>query len=276
MHVDFDRLRPEERRLVLIASEPKYRELMAQVDWRKVLAMVSGPMLGIGPALAASVYLAHSFREEQRHGLLERLTTKGEVPIPHLGPREAVERFRFDHGHPLDGTAYVLDPCAPDHYLPPAIANERLAQEKLAAFVQIAASLGARRIEIVSGELLSRGGGGGVDVPLDEAASQVGLNARFERKDSIARQVYVELEPHDREPSVPEPLARWTEVDPQLRALVQLRLNARPKTVRVSLRFENVIDLDARAIAELENRKIGVGGAYRSLASSAWSFEVEF
>jgi len=287
MHVDFDHLRPEERRLVLVASEVKYRELMAQLDWRKVVALVGGPLAGgivgviataLGPTLAASGYLASTFQasETRKQGFLERLTTKGEIPIPHLSPRDAVERFRFDHGHPVDGAAYVLDPCVEDHYLAPAVANERLAQEKLAAFVQIAASLGARRIEIVSGEVLSRGAGANVDVPLDEAAGQVGLTARFDQKNSVARQVYVELDEPPLPPHLPEALARWTEVDPQLRALVQLRLNARPRTAKISLRFENTIDLDARAIAELASRKIGVGGEYRTLTASLWSFDVEF
>ena len=41
-------------------------------------------------------------------------------------------------GHPQDGTAYIPNPAASDHYLLPALANERFVQEKVAAFVEIA------------------------------------------------------------------------------------------------------------------------------------------
>lgn len=68
--------------------------------------------------------------------------------LSHLTPADARQRFKFDHGHPVDGMAYVLNPCVADHYLVPALANERMAQEKLAAFAHIAACLGAKKIEL--------------------------------------------------------------------------------------------------------------------------------
>jgi hypothetical protein len=297
MKVNVDQMDASERRMILVASDQKYEELVNEIDWIKVIKLLSGGLafvpfgvaggvVGVvfGPTLASSSYLAATFAAASAASVAtsgqqpwyRRLPTRGEIPIPHLSPRDATARYRFDPGHPKDGVAYVLDPCVDAHYILPALANERLAQDKAAAFVQIAGALGAKRIEIMSAETTSQGGSADVKFLLEQAAAQIGIGAKFESKDRVARQVFVEFDRPDGEPRLPDELAIWTDVDPSLRALVNLRLRAKPRSAKVSLRFERSIDIDARALAELASRKIEVGGAYRSLQESVWNFEVEF
>ena len=293
MKTDFDTLAPEARRIILVSSDAKYAEFVNQIDWMKVLKLITTPLLFpvahldfvsavIGPAAARSAYLGATWAgTSSRSNLgdqswLDRMTTRGEIPIPHLSPGEAGRRFRFDFGEPKDGSAYLLDPCHLDHYLVPAIANERLAQEKMSAFTQIAATLGAKRVEIVSGEVQNASTGGAVDVPVEEAAAQIGLGVAFDRSHKVSRQVFMEFDDPGRAPFVPPELGRWVELDPALRALVSARLAAKPRIARVNLRFEDTVDVDARITAELAERKIGVGGKYRQVTASAWSFEIEF
>jgi len=59
---------------------------------------------------------------------------------------EIPKALRFDIGHPKTNTLYVQNPCVPLHYIVAALANERFVQEKIAAFTEIAACLGAKRI----------------------------------------------------------------------------------------------------------------------------------
>ena len=293
MKEDFDQLDPESRRLILVASDAKYQELASQIDWmavtKGVLAALGGTYLApialipslFGTSLAGSAYLAGTWAAFKRVKSGESpdlfaWAKKGGIPIPHLSPSEASRRFRFDPGDPKDGAAYLLDPCIPDHYLAPAIANERLAQDKCGAFMQIAAALGAKKLELVSGESLATSAGGSVDAPLEEAAAQIGLGVGFDSDHKVIRQVFVEFDEPDRPPYLPSELQAWTNVDPSLRALVNMRLNARPRTAKVKLNFENTVDIDAKATAELEARKIGVGGKYRQVKASSWSFDVEF
>ena len=49
MKVNFDKLRPEERRVILVASDDKYRELCGKVNWTAV-AVAGGLVVEIGRA----------------------------------------------------------------------------------------------------------------------------------------------------------------------------------------------------------------------------------
>jgi len=300
MKIDFDRLEPQERRIVLVASDVKYDELVNEIDWRKVvLASMASPLvvftnglLGVpaatiasglfGLAAKASGYLASTWsamevhKEREKRSLFRRIFTKGELPIPHLSPAEAARRFKFDVGGPEDGTAYLLNPCVPQHYMPLAMANERLAQEKLAAFMQIASALGARKIELASGESLESGAAGGADVPLPKAAGQIGLAATFSSGNLVKRRVLQEFGEPLVAPHVPEEFEPWLDMDPTLRATAKTRLAGNPKTLSASLEFGRIIDVTADLSAKIADRGISVGGKYREVASTRWSFEIEF
>src|SRR5262249_44800962 len=149
------------------------------------------------------------------------------------------------------------------YYLLPAVANERLAQEKMAAFVQIASALGARRIAIASAEVRSRSGRTEARIPLAQAAAQIGIVARFDAKGAADRQILMEFDPPRKAPHVPRDVEPWLEAEPLLRGLVATRLNGRPRSARVTLEFGDILDVGLEATAELARRGIHVGGPYR-------------
>jgi hypothetical protein len=294
MKVDFDRLSAEERRLVLVASDERYAALVRRGVQERLLALGKRflPLAAFSPATALGVagvtLVVRRLRErrpEQPDATSgdvvlapDALAARGEIPIPHLSPAEAARRFRFDHGLPHDGALYVLDPvvAARDRYLRAAVANERLAQEKVAAFVSIASSLGARRIEVVSASAERVGAGAKVRSPLPDTAAQIGLGVRVDAEGRVARQVLMELDPPKSSPEVREDLRAWLEVDPMLRALVDTRLAGSARTAAFSLQVADVLELDASLAAELEARGVSLGGAFRHVASSTWTFAIEW
>ena len=292
MRTNFEDLRPEERRMILVASDEKYAELKNQTDWKKLLWVGLGPtgllasqlVLQLGPLLgksaAGSAYLATTWsslaqRVREDH-IFDILFAKGEIPIPHLSPREAAERFKFDLGHPEDGAGYLLNPCANDYYYLTALANERLAQEKLAVFMEIASALGAKRIELTSGEFSAKKGEGKIDSPLPKAAGQIGLNASFSKDGKVQRQVVMEYDQPKKSPEVPQKHAAWLAMDPTLRAMSVSRLDGQATRVTVHLGFGSTIDVGAEAAAKIADRGVNVGGKYRQVAEATWSFDVEF
>lgn len=292
MRTNFENLRPEERRIILVASDEKYTELKNQTDWKKLLWLGLGPhawvarqLLGalvplIGKSAAGSEYLSETWNalavRAQEDGAFNILFAKGEIPIPHLSPREAAERFKFDLGHPEDGAGYLLNPCANDYYYLTALANERLAQEKLAAFMEIASALGAKRIELTSGESSAKAGDGKIDSPLPKAAGQIGLNASFSKEGKVQRQVVMEYDQPKKPPEVPQKHAAWLAMDPTLRAMSVSRLDGQATRVTVHLGFGSTIDVGAEAAAKIADRGVNVGGKYRQVAEATWSFDVEF
>lgn len=297
MRVNFDELALDERRIIVVASDAKYQEIINQPDWTRVLMLAGGPlalMLAGGPlALAVSVfgnaattsaYVATTFaamnqvarRKAQVRPLLRRIFTKGEIPLPHLAPADAAARFHFDLGGPEDGAIYIATPCLVDHYLPPAVVNERLAQEKLSAFVQIASALGARRIDVKSGESLRTDTRTETDVPLPDAAAQVGLGVSFRSTTAFDRQVVAEFDKPTAALHVPEGLQGWLDMEPTLRAMVRTRLEGEPIRISVILQFGSMVDVGADLTARFAARGLKVGGAFRKVAASRWSFDVEF
>jgi len=302
MRVDWSAISPERRRLILVASDDKYEALTSAFDPRKLgkeALWLLVPYAGIlraafGTATASSEYLfalkemvaetrtadqeskaKRIFRLFQRAGTqtAEYFAT-GEVPIPHLPQEEATSRFTFDIGQPLDGCAYVLNPCLENHYLQPALANERLLQEKLAAFIGINADLGAKRLEILSASMemnMKR-----TNIGLREVAMQVGLGSYVGTDGSVSRQVYMEFDPPEKRPFVADHHKICFNTDPLLRALVNARLMSRVRTTQAAVRFSEAIDVRSGACAEIARRGINVGGEYHSVRASTWNFSVEF
>src|SRR5690349_21554803 len=123
MKADFDRLAPEERRIILVASAQKYAEIVSQLDKEKLVGLLPVLLaggLGVVSASAASLFVLQALGSAYRgllrspsgddgpkdlRNLAKRALTKGEIVLPHLSPLEAARRFRFDIGDPEDGAA---------------------------------------------------------------------------------------------------------------------------------------------------------------------------
>lgn len=197
------------------------------------------------------------------------------IPWPHLTPEEAARKYEFDMGHPQDGTAYIQNPSARDHYLLPALANERFVQEKVAAFVEIAEALGAKQLTLKSGSVKTKEGK--AEASLESAAGQAGLGVSFGANHSVDRQVLMEFAEPVEGPHMPEQLKGWLVQDPILRSFVTTRLRRqRLLKAAVSLKLSESVELAAELTTTLPKMGIKTGGQYRDVQESTWAFEVEF
>jgi len=280
MKCDFNQIESVQRGIILVASEEKYSELTSEVDWKKLLwgTLITALPWGISISLLASSVTATSLAAigiTNKKSLRDFLK-KGEIPIHHLSPSEAANRFGFDHGHPQNGTAYVLHATNPDYYLLPAIANERLAQEKVAAFFKLVSSLGAKKMELISAEVLEKNIKGKADVPLPEAAAQIGIDASFSAKGDVNRKVYAEFTQPSNLPSIPDDLKGWLNVDPVFKSLSTTRLEGTLIKTKASLTIESSVDFGAAAQTAIKSFKVDVGGKYHKVSKSVWSFDIEF
>lgn len=189
-------------------------------------------------------------------------------------PEVATYNLRFDFGHPQDGYLYVQHPCFSDYFLLPATINERMAQQKMGAFVKIAGNLGAKKIELLSGQLQAKSFVGNGN--LDSAATQAGINASIEKNGSIARQVYAEYGRPTSPPFLSDEHTRWLAMDPMLDSMVSGRLGSDLLTMKVSLKFSDVFQFSGRVTGKFQAMGVDVGGAFKSLNASSWDFLVEF
>lgn len=289
MKCNFDRLKPEDRTLVLVASDEKYAEIVRSINFRRLLTglwwpfnwlwvFIPGPgwALTIASAAArASLIAADDVKTSFE--ILKMCLQQKEIPYPHLDPSEAIQRFRFDHGHPHDGTAYVLDPTMSDHYLLPSVANERLAQEKVAAFHDLVTALGAKRLELYSGEIDGVEAAAHAGASIKKIAADVGINATFNERGEVQRAVYAEYGRPASPPHVPECVSRWLTSDPMMRTLASSRLTGSIEKMRVSLVVDSSLAVDMKAVlGAVKAFNLDIGGSWHKVHKSTWSFEVEF
>lgn len=292
MRADFDTLTPEARRLVLIANDDVYAKLVSQIDWPEIAksmfplsTVVSAPMgLVFGTALASSSYAAPTFNafigdfpETLSARLLwsKRLETK-EIPIPHLAVDEAVRRFQFEPGKPIEGGVYALDPFDNGRYLWPAKANDQLTKNRYAMFLKIADFLGAKKIMLHSVDLI-RLHDDKIDVGLAKSiATSVGINAKFDNESILQPGEVASFEYSGMGKALMHEHKPWVMADQGMHGMVTARLNHSATTAKVSLRLEDSIDIGQNAIAEMTERKFTVGGPYCKVHPSIWHFTVEF
>lgn len=285
MKLDLDALAPEERRILLVASDETYRRLTEKIDWAAVgklaafrLLSSAVPVLTLLPLISATVgeklartgYLVPTWART-----LSTPLRAGELPLPHVSPAEAARRFRFDH-LPHDGAAYVLNPVRRDHYVSPSLINERLAQEKLRAFLHLCGALGAEEVIVTSGEVLDRGGRASATSPLPDAAGQVGLHASFRSAREVERSIVARFDRPTAKPSIPDDVRGWLAIDPIVEGMANNRIQHGLREQACTLTFNDVVDVDAEACLSLEGKGIDVGGKYHSLQASRWSFVVKF
>ncbi|MFN3428366.1 MAG: hypothetical protein ACK46X_00275 [Candidatus Sericytochromatia bacterium] len=200
----------------------------------------------------------------------------GQNKLQRLNPETAKSQLRFDIGHPLNGYVYVQNPCLENHYILPADANERLVKEKMGVFLKLAASLGAKKIELLSGQAIKKQGKGEVKVPLPDAAAQVGLSASFDGSETITRQVCFEWDEPHTPPFIPAGIEGWLNMDPILRNMVDSRLVHNLRNAQVSLKFEEVLSGCAEVTAKYGKLGFKVGGNYKEVYNSTWNYSIEY
>jgi hypothetical protein len=249
----------------LVASDEKYAALTTEIHWKKALWLLPGLFL---PFYYALPLLAIG------KGELRKWVRRGEIPIPHLTPREAEKRFRFDYNHLTDGAAYIAHPVLPNYYLVPALANERLAQEKFAAFLVLTAALGAKKLEIISAEFSNKKQSGKLNIT-DEAA-RVGIDWSKTEKGITGRHVIRSFEKPGKSPYVPKDIEGWLDEDPIFRAVAKGRLDARIITDEIKLHFENRVAIDSSVTLGLGKVGISAGGESREVASCVYGFDIEY
>lgn len=305
MKHDLDQLPRAQRRLLLVANDETYDRIASQFDWRRLARALFkvGPLdligaragsfvhdgrqaaaAAIGPHIASSAYLTPTWSFAAKHAVVLRRTlpfrgtfgARTEVPIPHATREEVIDRYRFDHEHPEDGSVYVLHPFGvPDAYVQPALLNERLAIEKLPVLLELAAALGAREVTVTSGRLAERRNApAGPSLP--ELAAYLGLNVTF-AEDVVQRTVIAQFERPWREPFIPEGLRPWLDDDPVLTGFAKTRLQqSSVLELALEVTFGETVDVRAKACAELEAKGMDAGGRFRRVVPTRWSFQFSF
>lgn len=193
-----------------------------------------------------------------------------------LSPDFAQRHLKFDISHPMENTVYMENLCLPGTYVLPDQINERLAQEKMAAFQRIAHALGAKSIVIESVDASQTRKKIKGTIPIANIAAQIGVEGLSVVDGKAQRSLYCEFNKPERVPHFPEELRIWTIMEPTLRALVDHCLQGSVKQYKLSLEFKDVIQNAMDIKLKCEKLNINAGGEYKTVIDSRWFFNIEF
>ena len=273
-----------QRLILLVASRKKLEEMTACAQVGPAINnVVNSDWTGILPKLALQVYKkvgVESFKHLSDGELLENFNRVMDLgfPVAWCSPIEAKNSFDFGVGHiPKDGMLYLQHPVNERFYISPGEFSRSVCSEKEAAFLRLAASLGAKSIKLISIQSNETKGffGGGLKLP--EVAADLGFRATFDKEGNLIKETVKEFNrPNFSKPSIPEQLAGWVSFDPDLRTMASDRIEANVAKSNVKLEFSQSIGLGGEISAKIADRGFLVGGGFKATTRSIWLFEVEY
>lgn len=191
---------------------------------------------------------------------------------------DAISNLIFDFGNsPKECELFVQHPINIKRYIRPDIFNKTLSQEKNAAFRQIAATLGAKEITLISCEIIGKNKKAKGEAGLSEAAAQAGFSVELDENNIMKRNCYASFNPPKRKPYVPDDLKLWIERDADLKTMVRNRLEANVKKEIIKLEFSEHNSIGGEIAAKIASTGIfGFGVKKEVFHHSIWHFEVEY
>ena len=209
---------------------------------------------------------------------LKIITEHLELPVPiHYIPLDQSSHLQFDIGDlPTNGSFYVSHPFLENVFIRPAEFNKVLAKEKEAAFVRLAAALGAKTIHLNSVMINQTSHFFGSKIKPSIVAQQIGIKATFDSKGEVIKDIYKQYHKPKREPYVPKELEKWVKLDPALRQLAQDRLDLNLASVKVNLQFKDTHTGGSEIAIALAGRKFEIGGQIQKIHDCTWQFFIEF
>lgn len=235
------------------------------------------------PKLARKYYRKSEVRalkklsDSELHEHFNRAMDLG-FPSAWCSPIEAKNNFDFGVGHiPSDGTLYLQHPINSQSYISPNEFSRSICSEKEAAFLRLAASLGAKSIQLTSIQTNDTKGVFSSKLKASEVAADLGFRAKFDKSGNVIKEVVKEFNrPTFIKPYIPEQLAGWVNFDPDLRTMATDRIEANVAKSNVKLEFSQSLGLGGELSAKIADRGLSTGGKFNATARSIWSFEVEY
>src|SRR5262245_33329010 len=262
--MDYRELDPRDRRLIIVASPERARELPKRINWRAVVhdlplaeaAFRSKP-------LGKIAFLA--FPEAVTgYLLIKALKGAGKLPYPLFDLRTARDQFKFPINHPIDGLAYVCCETEPDLYVPLASFHQYMYEAKLAAFHELCANLGVRHCTVIYAEedgqdITTRVRASGI--PTQIGPVSVGLRTSTSQHSSETAAVFTAYPPPNR--PLTETRSGWMNGEPTWGVMQRLRFERNLERYRAEFSYLDDMGIDANVAAKIAGVGLDIGGEFK-------------
>lgn len=243
-----------------------------------IAALASGAAIKLGSGLIGRTPPENA-EELSDAALLEQLEAALKLPMPvtRMTVAEAMAAFRFgDSPMPRNRELYLRHPIWDNQYVPALEYPNRIIREKHAAFMKLAAALGAESITLKSVKVSSSSGGAKLKAPLEQIAGSLAISAKFDNTGTVMEAFTDTFAKPDGAPYVPDELQRWVETDTELERMAFNRMKAKALASRISLSTSSRVGLDADVLAKVADAEVSASANYLAAATSIWEFEVKY
>lgn len=277
---------PENNIIILVSERERLEELTAKSEIGSIIntAIDSQPsFMGLAGKVARNAYIKiekKALKNLSNQELIDRFNKSIELgfPVAWHTPLEAKNKFDFGVGHiPQDGSFYVQHPIKNKAYISPSEFSRSICAEKEAAFLRLAAALGAKSIQLTSIQTNDTRGIFSSKLKASEVAAEFGFKANFDRSGAVIKEIVKEFNrPSFSKPFVPDELKDWVDFDPDLRTMATDRIEANVARANIKLEFSQNLGLGGELSAKIADRGFSTCGKFKSVARSVWTFEVEY
>lgn len=209
-------------------------------------------------------------------GKKETLTDDFRYPKS-LNIEDALKKFRFFPGHPVDGMVYGCTSLEPDLYIPLSSFHDYIFQSKMSSFVDMCSCLNAKTAKVSYVE--ENGREITSELEVESIPSQVEI-VDGQTNSTISSKVLNGLRIDYTFPKPNHDLIEfrspWLLEEPSWQTLNQVRFNRDVLTFQVELNHNNDFGVGANLIAMFKRKGAKIGGNYSEFKKRRLVYNVEF
>jgi hypothetical protein len=267
-----------DRRIVILASKEKVKELKGQINWVFALS-TSAPLasgIDIGRPIMPMPQLPGKIRLETFLILLPLICGK-RFPYPIFDLHTARDQFDFPVNHPIDGGVYSCCDAEPSLYVPFRDFHRYMYEAKMSAFQEICANLGVRTCNVVYAEENDKK----IDVnsEFSNIPTQGGvasLRAKGGVKSNKEEKVTTFMEyPRPKTPPTTTE-TRWMNGEPTWKTMQKLRMERDLQHYRAEFEYSDEMGVNAEAAAKVNKMGLDIGGKFQEINRRKWIFDIDF
>lgn len=268
-----------DRRIVILASKNKIKELKSQINWTFALS-TSLPLASGINIRRAIMPMPPSFPGIPTGGIaliLLLLMHNKKFPYPIFDFDTARDQFDFPVNHPVDGGVYSCCDAEPSLYVPLRDFHRYMYEAKMSAFQEICANLGVRTCNVVYAE--ENGKKLDLNSKFTDIPTQAGiatLQAQGGAKSNEEEKVTIFMEyPRPKNPPMTT-VTRWINGEPTWKTMQKLRLERDLQHYRAEFEYSSDMGVNAEVAAKVNKMGLDIGGKFQKIKCRKWIFDIEF
>jgi hypothetical protein len=268
-----------DRRLVILASKDKAKELKGQINWSFALSksLPLASSINVGRAIMPVLLTTGGISALGIPLILLPLLLGKKFPYPIFDFDTARDQFDFSVNHPVDGGLYSCCDAEPSLYVPLRDFHRYMYEAKMSAFQEICANLGVRTCNIVYAE--ENGKKIDINSKFSNIPTQAGvatLRAKGGVKSNKEEKATTFMEyPRPKTPPTTTE-TRWMNGEPTWKTMQKLRMERDLQHYRAEFEYSDEMGVNAEAAAKVNKMGLDIGGKFQEINRRKWIFDIDF